>query len=459
MHYKDKILHGDCLEKLKELEDNSVDLICTDPPYGIGFMGKEWDTFKPDFVESGVKKSSRKNSLLNPKRSEDFRKGASPAMEAARYDHTPQGARKFREWFTGISEEMLRVLKPGAFAYVCIGARQDSVSAAITAMTEAGFKTDFTSLFWTYASGFPKASNIGKMVDKRNGRTFHPEVKAYLNEHRAALGLSFNTINTKLGTATNGWNVDGTTKFVDRDITLAKTPEAKALDGSYGGFQPKPAVEVIIVAMKPLSEKTYVDQALKNSKGITWLDRGRIPFEKGGGYKITSKPGFTPDKGWNDNNMGVKDFENFTGRFPANLLVSDEVLKENSKYFSLDAWAETLPFLHVPKAAKSEKNRGIEERNEEVVSDGREKSTDNPFLLGETVRKNIHPTVKPLKLMAYLITLGSKEGDVVLDPFMGSGTTCVAAKELKRNYIGIEREKEYIEIADARIKAVPNTLF
>lgn len=65
--------------------------------------------------------------------------------------------------------------------------------------------------------------------------------------------------------------------------------------------------------------------------------------------------------------------------------------------------------------------------------------------------KNHHPTVKPLKLMSYLITLFSREGDIVLDPFVGSGTTCLAAKKLNRKYIGIERESEYIEIANARL--------
>ena len=270
-------------------------------------------------------------------------------------------------------------------------------------------------IFLTGNSGFPKAMNIGKMLDKR-----------------------------------------------------AATDEAKALDGSYSGFQPKPAVEVVIVAMKPLSEKTFVDQALKNGKGITWLDDARIPSEP---YTI------------NTFDSGAKPFgdavgEAFTGRehsgrFPANLLVSDDVLNDGSvsksqkrfpkynkktehtntytpvasdyrddntygdvggysRFFSLDAWAQNLPFLQVPKASKREKNP-------EGVS-------------------NTHPTCKPLTLMSYLITLGSRHGDVVLDPFMGSGTTCIAAKQLGRNYIGIEREKEYVEIAEARLNAVPTSL-
>ena len=102
-----------------------------------------------------------------------------------------------------------------------------------------------------------------------------------------------------------------------------------------------------------------------------------------------------------------------------------------SRYFDLDAWdkaaRKTFPFLIVPKPAKSEKNKGPDANN--------------------------HPTVKPLKLMRYLITLTTREGDTVLDPFVGSGTTCVAAKELNREYIGIDREAEYVENANARLAA------
>jgi hypothetical protein len=131
------------------------------------------------------------------------------------------------------------------------------------------------------------------------------------------------------------------------------------------------------------------------------------------------------------------------GRFAANLLVSDDILeKDFSRYYSLDAWWEdrvkklpeevqrTFPFLIVPKASKSEKNNGVE--------------------------NNIHPTVKPLKLMNYLIALGSRKGDVVLDPFAGSGTTGIACVFSERNYILIEREKEYYEILKSRIKQAKN---
>lgn len=279
------ILHGDCLEKLKELESNSIDCMVTDPPYGYSFMGKDWDK-------------------------------AVPSVDT---------------W-----KECLRVLKPGSFAFIMSAPRQDVLSQMINRIGEAGFKTDYTSLYWTYASGFPKAMNIGKMVDKRSGRVEFPK-NVPIGENTSMSGANY-------------------TRHASPPRT---TDEAKALDGSYGGFQPKPAVEVVIVAMKPLSEKTYVDQALKNGKGITWLDDGKIPGEKPGVVN-SSFESWRRTEGRVDLQNPEQTYRTDNGRFPANLLVSDETLKENSKYFSLDAWADTLPFLHVAKAAKSEKNKGLE---------------------------------------------------------------------------------------------------
>ena len=90
---------------------------------------------------------------------------------------------------------------------------------------------------------------------------------------------------------------------------------------------------------------------------------------------------------------------------------------------------------------------------ESVTTDGRNKPIDNAFNRGETKRKNIHPTVKPIDLMQYLVRLVTPKGGICLDPFMGSGTTAVACKAEKINYIGCELEPEYVKIAEARIKA------
>ena len=435
-----KIVNGDSADELKKLEDNSIDLLCTDPPYGYSFMGKSWDNTLPP-----------------------------------------------REIF----EESLRVLKPGSFAFVMSAPRSDVQYRMSQMLDEVGFEVGFTPIYWTYATGFPKAMNIGKKTEKEN------------------------------------------------------------LEGSYAGYQPKPAVEVVIVAMKPLDQKGYLDQALHNGKGVTWLDDCRIPFagmndqeqfdkdnvaghqkfiEKrddemyGGGWDKPARK-TTKRKPREENTVfktsGFKSENNDTaeaspfGRFAANLLVSDDVLnvkskgqlapttgkepsnyKENnthgsylgyrkemkprddgdsfSRYYDLDAWWEdrltklpdeikrTFPFLAVPKPSKSEKNMGLDkfDKQQKIFNGQSDKpSTDMKGVEQKFTTQpsaNNHPTVKPTTLMSYLVTLGSRKGDVVLDPFAGSGTTGISCVFSERNYLLIEREKEYFKILKARIKKAEN---
>jgi len=147
-----------------------------------------------------------------------------------------------------------------------------------------------------------------------------------------------------------------------------------------------------------------------------------------------------------------------------------------SRFYDLDAWwksqihklpesvQKTFPFMIVPKASKSEKNEGLGEFEDKLPDTNDFKNL--PAARSNSINtssgkprnvlpsKNNHPTVKPIELMSYLITLGSREGDVVVDPFVGSGTTCIAAKLLNRKYIGIEKEEDYAIIAKARIKNV-----
>ncbi len=437
------VILGNSLEVLGGIADDLVDLLVTDPPYGIGFMGKDWDKALPD------KK---------------------------------------------IWAECFRVLKDGAFAFVMSIPRSDCLSRMIISLEDAGFNVGFSPIYWAYASGFPKAQNIGKAVDKRLG------AEREVIGKRKLTGNAGTSTKLKGGTYTVGTYIN--TIGAELPLTIPATPQAKALDGSYGGFQPKPAVEVIIVAMKPLSEKTFVDQALKNGKGITWLDEGRIPYideqdigdpDRGKGY-----PMLDPKKGWNQNKIINEITIGEKGRFPANLSVSDDVLNDGriikgggqhsgqkltifgndaggipphpkldsgsfSRYFDLDKWwaerikllplsvQKTFPFLIVPKASKSEKNKGCEDlpMGEPPASARSKPAEGRQSPLGKP-RSNSHPTVKPLKLMSYLITLGSREGDIILDPFLGSGTTALACQLLNRECIGVEISKEYCEIASKR---------
>lgn len=373
-----QIYKGDSLKVLQKLKDSSVDVLVTDPPYGYSFMGKSWDKTLPDI---------------------------------------------------GIFKECFRVLKSGAFAFVMSAPRSDVCARMMILLEDAGFNIGFTPIYWTYASGFPKAMNIGKMVDKRNGT------------EREVTGQQ-----TRAG---RSGGILGKETVITRDLSTGTSP----LEGSYGGFQPKPAVEVVIVAMKPLSEKTFVDQALKNGKGITWLDDCRVPTDQP--WKTHTATGLAKDKFFSRGETPeIEKSAHEGGRFPANLLVEDNVLGDHSRFFA-------LPFLIVPKASKREKNEGLEDfeavrRADRVKDDGI--GGNNPRNRTNTAKVNHHPTVKPLTLMSYLITLGSRHGDVVLDPFLGSGTTALAAKQLGRKYIGIEREQEYVEIAKARINNQPATL-
>ncbi len=524
-----KILQGNSQEKLKELQENSIDLIVTDPPYGYSFMNKDWD----------------------------------------------KAVISVDTW-----RECLRVLKPGSWAYIMSAPRQDVLSHMIVNLGDAGFKTDFTSVYYTYASGFPKAANISKLVDKKYKKreeyfelgNFIKKARLKLNKSNLDISKFFpsksggltgrvsnwetaKTVPTKhqwlilkkqlqlddsfdwlieqetkryeeaqreiIGTKQSGLGSGKTYAFTDNnsndkvDVTKSETNLAKKLDGSYAGFQPKPALEVILVCMKPLEEKSYVEQAMSNGKGITWLDDCRIPFVddkdvEGTRVGHTGNP-LSPKTGWNDNNMKTLPFNPPTGRFPPNLLVSDDVLNDGinhnnstggcsgvfnnnvygkfdsdaikrgkmgpgdsgsfSRYFDLDACQ--AQFLIVEKASKSEKNAGLELKGElekfcdaefdgitpTKVNDGRTIPPDNPFQRGQSVRKNTHPTVKPVSLMSYLITMGSREGDTVLDPFAGSGTTLIAASILNRNSVGIELNQDYCDIMKMRLDYWKNKTF
>ena len=364
--------------------------------------------------------------------------------------------------------------------------RADVQSEMIKRLEQAGFRVDFTPIYWTYATGFPKAANMGKLVDKRLGVerevTGKGKAGAGMNKKK---GFGVNT--TQDGEPTTEWD----------EKNNPSSDEAKALDGSYAGYQPKPAVEVVIVVMKPLSEKSFLNQAMKNGKGVTWLDDLRIPFagaddletwdyNRRGGTERTpdidvgttmSDVGGNPEHKWGykkqENIPSLTESESPLGRFAANLLVQDAVLNteedEFTRYFDMDAWWEdrkqklpsniqaTYPFMIVPKASKGEKNKGLDNMDKKVANSNYGKGGFSRPKEGEdreiAPTANFHPTVKPISLMSYLVTMGSRENDLVLDPFVGSGTTCIAAKLLNRKYLGMELNDEYVVIAQERIKA------
>lgn len=420
------LLNGDCLVKLQELDDNSVDSIVTDPPYGIDFMGKKWDYDVPS-VE--------------------------------------------------IWEQCLRVLKPGGYLLAFAGTRTQHRMAV--RIEDAGFEIR-DMIAWVYGSGFPKSHNISKALDKMAGaeREFIPVGNAV---KRMIPGADQNK---------KGWIKDDGREY-QPGVEVAVTDDAKKWDG--WGTALKPALEPITVARKPLEEKTVAANVLKYGTGGINIDESRIALD-GPRKKIISKSEKS-DNAFGDGLNGSKNlgFIDTQGRFPANLIHdgSEEVTElfpnakaggankarkrndENENAYGkyervvdFDSYADNgsaARFFYVPKTSKKDRNDGLDKFNTKATASSEfrpnhaekaEQGEDgNPY--GRwTPEKNNHPTVKPTDLMRYLVTMVTPKGGTTLDPFMGSGSTGRGAKLGGFNFIGVELDPDYFEIAKARIDAI-----
>ena len=347
------LIHADCLEALRNLPDNSVDSVVTDPPYGLSFMGKKWDYDVPS---------------------------------------------------VDIWQECLRVLKPGGYLLSFAGTRtQHRIACGIE---DAGFEIR-DMIAWVYGSGFPKSLNVANDIARREG--------ARREGNTFPLTRNYQEYNL--------------------------TDRAKEWDG-YGTAL-KPALEPITVARKPI-EGTVAENVLKWGAGAINIDGCRVGSEEISVHTDPAIYSMTPHK----SNL---DYRNHQGRFPANLIHdgSDEVLagfpetksglmKQHIEGGNFNVFSKQYPrdvetigdsgsaarFFYCAKASKAERQAG-----------------------------NNHPTVKPLALMRYLVRLVTPPNGTVLDPFLGSGTTAIAAIQEGFDWIGIEREAEYCDIAEARIAA------
>lgn len=425
------LIHGDCLERLRELPDNSIDSIVTDPPAGIGFMGKEWDKDKG-------------------------------------------GRDSWIAWKTEIARECMRVLKHGGHAFVWALPRTSHWTA--TAWENAGFEVR-DKICHAFGSGFPKSHDISKAIDREAGAV--REVVGYTDRHttkKKQEGASFNL--------TDHW--------VDEEngrtfATAPATDAAKQWDG--WGTALKPAVEDWWLLRKPIAESTVAKNVLKYGTGSLNIDACRVQTQDNTGRENKAVNDYFG--GLHNNGQTYSTGGNGQGRFPANLILDDsEEVREcfpqsnsgtpspNIQYgkdggkgkkgvvsFTNSANPNQPPYgdadnasrffkriAYFAKPSKSERNRGCDNLEE---SAGIRKAAPRESEDAKTpLRKNHHPTVKPIALMQYLIQMITPVGGTVLDPFMGSGTTGVAAKSLGFGFVGIEREAEYLAIAQARIAAV-----
>lgn len=415
------ILLGDCLVRLKELEDNSVDSVVTDPPYGWRFMGKAWDDAnimklaiqgkRPGETYVGVDGVTRKTRNQT-------------AEAAGKYDLSLSANQAFQTFTENYAKELLRVLKPGGHMLIFCGPR--TYHRMASGVEDAGFEIR-DQLQWLFGSGFPKSHNLKD--------------------------------------AWQGW-----------------------------GTALKPANEPIVLARKPLEKGlTVAANVLKWGVGGLNIDASRIgvsandPNHRNIANKNTLGTTFGSKDEIKSVNVGSSQL-GAQGRWPANLILDEtaaEMLdeqvgpllgagnkvgtaKKSSTFFSDDQTQVNMKydngggasrFFYCAKASKSERNAGLEGMPEkELRSAGGTTSSGKPSMAGHdrfgSMQSNNHPTVKPLKLMEYLIKLVTPPGGLVLDPFMGSGSTGVAAFKNQFKFIGIEMSAEYCEIARRRIEAV-----
>lgn len=416
-----RIVQGDCLDVMRTMADNSVDSIVTDPPYGLtsrrpggrseategavmkGFMGMAWD-------------------------------GSVPSE--------------------AIWREALRVLKPGGYLLAFAGTRTQHRMAC--RIEDAGFEIR-DMIAWVYGSGFPKSLDVSKAIDKAAGaeREFTPRGNAV---KRMIPGADQNE--------TGSWIKDNGRQYQPGVSTPATDA---ALEWEGWGTALKPALEPITVARKPLIG-TVAENVLEYGTGALNIDGCRIPAEPRA--PITGRGGMPARHNVDEpRSPGVVAQPHDLGRWPANLIHdgSDEVL---------EAFPQAPGQLADASSSSSRKTQNVYGAMRRGRGDEPSADSENDGAVGFKMRPgarrldagsaarffycakasgadrgegNTHPTAKPTDLMRYLCRLVTPPGGVVLDPFMGSGSTLKAAELEGFGAIGIELSADYVDIARRRI--------
>jgi len=398
--------HGDSIETMRQMPDNSVDSIVTDPPYGLGFMGKAWDALPPG-----------------------------------------------EEW----ARECLRVLKPGGHLLAFGGSR--TWHRLAVAVEDAGFEIR-DSIAWLYGSGFPKSLDVSKAIDKAAGA--EREVVGsklglpgyHLSGHDTATG----SLGKGVGSSTPA------TRLASSKITAPATPAAEQWQG--WGRRLRPAFEPVVVGRKPLVG-TVAANVLQHGTGALNIDACRIGATKdvptsastSGRNGIYSHMAALTERGGMDPN---------TGRWPANVVLDDttaEMLDEQSGIRQGGAFPAKR---NTPKFSGTTYANGDVYQGDNMSparSMGDSGGASRFFYVAKAPKRErpvvdgiAHPTVKPLALMRWLIRLVTPEGGTVLDPFEGSGTTLEACLLEGFKHVGIEREADYLPLILSRIDRQAGTL-
>ncbi|QTD88777.1 DNA-methyltransferase [Burkholderia anthina] len=422
---------GDCRTVLKTIADASIDAIVTDPPYELGFMGRDWD-------RSGV-------------------------------------ANDVSVW-----TECLRVLKPGGHLLAFSGSRTYHRMAC--AIEDAGFELR-DQIMWLYGSGFPKSLDVSKAIDKALG------VEGSYGAPKSAAHAGWIDRGRMRGAdGDDGWQRPWMADEAAVDKAARKYEGASDAARQWQGWGTalKPAHEPICVARKPIVG-TVAANVLAHSTGALNIDACRVPVEDADyARNCSGDRGNAGTRGADQEgatNLHAGGGSAASGRWPANVIHdgSDEVLaafpdapgqiarasssssrKTQNVYGSMARGSggamprtefneSAARFFYCAKATRADRNEGVGCSDAPAVETNATmrqlESADWPARNG-----NHHPTVKPTELMAYLCRLVTPPGGLVLDPFMGSGSTGKAAMREGFRFIGIDLTPEYVEIARARIE-------
>ena len=406
--------HGDCLDVLARLGDASVDAVVTDPPYGLEFMGKEWDA--PWKAEGAV--------VTDPASVGGFQDGAGGNPYSRSRIRFGIGA-GFQKWCEDWAAECLRVLKPGGHLLAFGGTRTWHRLAC--AIEDAGFEIR-DSIAWMYGSGFPKSLDVSKAIDKAAGA------------EREVVGTRFRAATGRAEQGSGGYAFSE-----DFTETAPATDAARTWQG--WGTALKPAFEPIVVARKPLTG-TVAGNVLTYGTGALNIDACRV--EASGRPLIESRAEASVSTFGDGLNGSRHAGSTDQGRWPANVVLDEDqaaALDEQS--------GESQARIGKPRGAASGDGWGMTATGSEYDDLGgasrffyvaKADASERPKVGGVA-----HPTVKPLALMRWLVRLVTPPGGAVLEPFAGSGTTVEACLLEGFRCIAIEKGDEYLPLIEARI--------
>ena len=383
----------DCVAVMDAMAEDSIDAVVTDPPYGLSPDGKArtWDELEKLRAEG---------------------KG-------------PKGGFMGKDWDAGVpgltwARSLFRVMKPGAHAVIFSANR--TIHRLTCALEDAGFEVR-DQIGWLQWQGFPKSTSVAREIDRHLGA----EREVVATERR---------YNEPSGIVNAGRGAEART-LIDREITVSTTEEAKAMDG--WGTALKPASEPAVLVRKPLVG-TIAQNVLSYGTGALNIDACRIapgdPSWPGPNAEVPvfDRPDTYENSSYHINGNGPS-VPHPGGRWPANVYAT-------------------------PKASRGEREEGCESLDptdrEAVTGRKPDSAGGNHARAGITAKgdiRNYHPTVKPRRLIEWLVMLVTPEDGVVLDPFAGSGTIFVAASGAQRRAVGIELDPGHCDIAYARAEA------